>query len=36
MPPKQAETNPLDTLYVELIGLYTIPRKVKPLSNCGA
>ena len=27
--PKQAETNPWDTLCVDLIFLYTIPRKVK-------
>ena len=29
LPPKQAETNPWDTLCVDLIGPYTIPRKVK-------
>ena len=27
LPPKQAETNPWDTLCVDLIGPYTIPRK---------
>ena len=31
LPPKQAETNPWDTLYIDLIGPYTIPRKVKNL-----
>ena len=35
MPPKQAETNPWDTLCVDLIGPYTIPRTVKtPLKQC--
>ena len=29
LPPKQAETNPWDTLWVDLIGPYTIPRKGK-------
>ena len=29
LPPKQAETNPWDTLYVDLIGPYNIPRKGK-------
>ena len=29
LPPKQAETNPWDTLCVDLIGPYTIPQKVK-------
>ena len=29
LPPKQAETNPWDTLCVDLIGPYTIPRKGK-------
>ena len=29
LPPKQAETNPWYKLYVELIGPYTIPQKVK-------
>ena len=29
MPPKQAETNPWDTLCVDLIASYTIPRKWK-------
>ena len=29
LPPKQAETNPWDTLFVDLIGPYTIPRKGK-------
>ena len=27
--PKQAETNPWDTIYVDLIGPYTITRKVR-------
>ena len=36
LPPKQAETNPWDTLCVELIGPYTIPQKVKTRLNCGA
>ena len=31
MPPKQAETNTWDTLCVDLIGPYTIPRKGKKL-----
>ena len=30
LPPKQAETNPFDTLCVDLIGPYMIPRKGKP------
>ena len=30
LPPKQAETNPWDTLYVDLIGPYTTPQKIKP------
>ena len=30
MPPKQAETNPWDTLCIDLIGTYTSPRKGKP------
>ena len=29
LPPKQAETNPWDTLCVDLIGPYMIPRKGK-------
>ena len=29
LPPKQAETNPCDTLCVDLIGPYTIPQKGK-------
>ena len=29
LPPKQFKTNPWVTLYVDLIGLYTIPLKVK-------
>ena len=29
LPPKQAETNPLDTLCVDLIGPNKIPQKVK-------
>ena len=29
LPPKQDETNPWDTLYVDLIDPYMIPRKVK-------
>ena len=36
LPHKQAETNTWDTLCVELIGPYTIPRKGKPRLNCGA
>ena len=36
LPPKQAETNPWDTLCVDLIGPYTIPRKGKTRLNCGA
>ena len=36
LPPKQAKTNPWDTLCVDLIGPYTIPRKGKNLLNCGA
>ena len=36
LPPKQSETKPWYTLYVDLIGPYTIPRKVKNRSNCGA
>ena len=36
LPPKQAETNPSDTLCVDLIGPYTIPTKVKTRLNCGA
>ena len=36
LPPKQAETNPWDTLCVDLIGPYTIPQKVKNRLNCGA
>ena len=31
LPPKQAGTNPWDTLCVELLGPYTIPQKGKPL-----
>ena len=31
LPPKQAETNPWDTLCVDLIGPYTIPQKGKNL-----
>ena len=27
LPPKQAETNPWDTLFIDLIGTYTIPQK---------
>ena len=34
--PKQAETNPWDTLCVDLIGPYTITRKGKIRLNCGA
>ena len=30
LPPKQAETNPWDTLWVDLIGPYTTPQKEKP------
>ena len=33
--PKQAETNPRDTLRVDLIGPYTIPRKRKTRLTCG-
>ena len=36
LPPKQAEINPWDTLYVDLIGPYTIPWKGKTRLNCGA
>ena len=36
LPPKQAETNPCDTLCVDLIGPYMIPRKGKTRLNCGA
>ena len=36
LPHKQAETNPWDTLCVDLIGPYTIPRKGKTRLNCGA
>ena len=36
LPPKQAETNPWDTLCVDLIGPYTIPQKGKPRLNCDA
>ena len=36
LPTKQDETNPWDMLYVDLIGPYTIPRKVKPRLHCGA
>ena len=36
LPPKQAETNPWDTLCVDLIGPYMIPQKGKPPLNCGA
>ena len=36
LPPKQAETNPWDTLCVDLIGSYTIPQKVKKRLNYGA
>ena len=36
IPPRQAETIPWDTLYVDLIGPYTIPRKRKTRLNRGA
>ena len=36
LPPKHAETNPRDTLCVDLIGTYMIPQKGKTLLNCGA
>ena len=36
LPPKQAETNPWDTLCVDLIGQYTIPQKGKTRLNFGA
>ena len=36
LPPKQAETNPWDTLWVDLIGPYMIPLKGKTRLNCGA
>ena len=36
LPPKQAETNPWETLCVDLIGPYTIPQKGKNRLNCGA
>ena len=36
LPPKQAETNTWETLFVDLIGPYTIPRKGKTRLNYGA
>ena len=36
LPSKQAETNPSDMLYVELIGPYMIPWKGKKPLNYGA
>ena len=36
LPPKQAETNPWETLRVDLISPYTIPRKGKTCLHCGA
>ena len=36
LPHKQAETNTWDTLCVDLVGPYSIPRKVKTSLNCGA
>ena len=36
LPPKQAETNTWDTLCVDLIVPYTIPRKGKTHLNYGA